>query len=67
MEQELHPHIDEAVRDVRSSGASSWLSAFPLKYCCNKVEFNGAIQIIYRKDVKKITVECPCGQKFDVK
>ena len=31
MEQELHPHIDEAVRDVRSSGASSWLSAFPLK------------------------------------
>jgi len=50
-------------------GASSWLSALPLKavgYALSKQEFMDAICIRYGWKVKGISTDCACGETNSV-
>ena len=48
-------------------GASSWLSAFPLKeqgFALNKSEFQDAINLRYDKTLKNLPSKCVCEKPF---
>lgn len=50
-------------------GASSWLSALPLKsenYALNKREFYDAIRMRYRWKLKFLPTICVCGKRFTI-
>ena len=50
-------------------GASAWLNALPLQdegYVLNKREFFDAVTMRYRWQLKRLPLNCACGNKFDV-
>ena len=52
---------------AQMKGASSWLTALPLKeegYVLNKREFFDAIAIRYAWEVKRLPTKCVCGKPF---
>ena len=54
---------------AQMKGASSWLTALPLKeegYVLNKREFFDAVTLRYRWDVKDLPQNCACSKKFSV-
>ena len=57
------------LEQLSSSGASSWLGAYPLKeqgFNLNKSEFQDALNLRYDKPLKSMPSKCPCDKKFDV-
>ena len=68
--------IDNQNEDVKrnfeqlsGSGASSWLSALPLKdqgFDLNKSEFQDALNLQYDKPLKNLPSKCPCKKKFTI-
>ena len=54
---------------AQEKGASSWLSALPLKrmgYTLNKQEFRDAICLRYGWEIKGVPKDCSCGSKNDL-
>ena len=57
------------LEQLSETGASSWLSAIPLKdqgFNLNKSEFNDAMCLRYDKSLKGLPSKCPCSQSFSV-
>ena len=58
-----------AFEQATHKGASSWLSALPLKalgYCLNKAEFRDSICLRYNWKIKDVHNFCACGAKNDI-
>ena len=71
--KEIHQRMtNEQLRGnelARMKGASSWLSALPLKsehFSLNKREFYDAVRMRYRWDLKFLPTICACGKRFTV-
>ena len=50
-------------------GASSWLTALPLKrygFDLTKTEFRDGLSLSYGLQLKNLPLKCPCGEKFTV-
>ena len=63
------PTVKRNLEQLSSSGASSWLGAYPLKeqgFNLNKSEFQDALNLRYDKPLKNMPSKCACGKKFDV-
>ena len=57
------------LEQLSEKGASSWLSAFPLKehgFNLNKSEFQDAMNLRYDKPLKNLPTKCPCGTTFSL-
>jgi len=57
-----------SVEQAREQGASSWLSALPLKdqgFVLNKAEFRDALCLRYNRDISGLPSKCPCGKTFN--
>ena len=57
-----------ALEQAASKGASSWLSALPLKshgFCLNKSEFSDGIALRYNWQIPNVHSYCACGKKND--
>ena len=68
VEQALPPTTARAFKQAQGKGASSWLTALPLKehgFQLNKSEFRDAIAIRYAAPLRALPSKCPCGQRFD--
>ena len=64
-DQRLKNHLEQA----KERGASSWLTALPLKvlnYVLNKQEFQDGIQLRYGWSVKGMPAYCSCGKKNSI-
>ena len=64
-DQKLRNHLSQAVE----KGASSWLTALPLKslnYVLNKQESQDSIQLRYGWSIKGMPTYCSCGEKNSV-
>jgi len=64
----FHKSMGDIFRDALL-GASSWLSALPIKavgYALNKQEFTDAICMRYGWKVKYIPTHCACGETNSV-
>ena len=58
-------HLSRAFESAQEKGASSWLSALPLKklgYTLNKQEFRDAISLRYGWEIKGTPKFCVCGK-----
>jgi hypothetical protein len=57
-----------ALEQAATKGASSWLSALPLKshgFCQNKSEFVEGIALRYNWPIQNVHSHCVCGKKND--
>ena len=57
-----------ALEQAATKGASSWLSALPLKshgFCLNKSEFVDGIALRYNWPIQNVHSHCACGKKND--
>ena len=57
------------LEQLREPGASSWLSARPLKehgFNLNKGEFQDALNLRYDKPLKNLPSKCPCNSPFTI-
>jgi len=64
-DEELTPEPQQLIKGAVEKGASSWLSALPLKaigYALNKQEFTDAVCMRYGWKVKGILTHCACGE-----
>jgi len=55
------------IEQLAEPGASSWLSAFPLKeqgFNLNESEFQDAINLLYEKLMKNMPSKCVCGKPY---
>ena len=53
----------------RKRGASSWLSALPIKSCgfaLHKTEFRDAICLRYNWTPERLPTQCACGKSFSI-
>ena len=69
VEQYLPSATQRAMHQAQDKGASSWLSALPLKehgFNLNKGEFRDALAIRYNSSLRSLPTKCPCGQRFDL-
>ena len=69
VEQSLSPPTLRALIQAQEKGASSWLSAMPLKdlgFNLNKGEFHDAIAIRYNSPLQSLPSMCPCGHRFNL-
>ena len=69
LEQTLPLTTARAFIQAQGKGASSWLTALPLKeygFQLNKSEFRDAIAIRYAAPLRALPTKCPCGQLFDI-
>ena len=65
----MSPELMRANDLAQMKGASSWLSAMPLKaenFVLNKREFSDALCLRYRWQMKRLPTTCPCGKNYDV-
>ena len=63
------PLTQRSLEAAKEKGASSWLTALPLKqfgFILNKQEFRDAIALRYNWHIPNIAKFCGCGQKNDV-
>ena len=63
------PDIQRLVEQHSEPGASSWLGAMPLEkhnFNLTKYEFNDALCLRYKKLLKNLPSECPCGEPYNV-
>ena len=63
------PEAQKLIKGAMEKGASSWLSALPIKaigYALNKQEFTDAICMRYGWKVKGIPIHCACGETNSV-
>ena len=54
---------------AQMKGSSSWLNSLPLKSegnVLNKREFNDALSLRYRWQMKYLPSSCPCGKTFTI-
>ena len=61
------PHDSRRLELLSAKGASSWLTALPLKehgFQLNKQEFRDAIALRYGWQLQSVPVKCVCGQPF---
>ena len=72
-EAEVLCHFDTKTQKLRKAaqekGASSWLSALPLKklgYAINKEEFRDAVSLRYGWDISDMPRFCACGKDNSV-
>ena len=69
LKNQLPKDQQRAFEQATHKGASSWLSALPLKalgYCLNKAEFRDSICLRYNWKIKDIHNFCACGAKNDI-
>ena len=69
IEEALPPTTARAFKQAQEKGASSWLTALPLKehgFHLNKSEFRDAVAIRYASDLRSLPSMCPCGERFDL-
>ena len=72
IELTLNNQNDETKRNfeqLSGPGASSWLSAIPLKeqgFSLNKSEFQDSLNLRYEKPLKNLPSKCPCGTVFSI-
>ena len=62
------PHDSRRLELLLAKGASSWLTALPLKehgFKLNKQEFRDAMALRYGWQLQSVPVTCACGQPFD--
>jgi len=67
--KELTPESQQLIKRTMEKGASSWLSALPIKtigYALNKQEFTGAVCMRYGWKMKGIPTHCACGETNSV-
>ena len=65
LSKELTPESQQLIKGAMEKGASSWLSALPIKaigYALNKQEFTDAVCMRYGWKVKGILTHCACGE-----
>ena len=63
----MTPESQQLIKGATEKGASSWLSALPIKgYALNKQEFTDAICMRYEWKVKGIPNHCACGETNSV-
>ena len=63
------PTMKKNLEQLAQPGASSWLSALPLKeqgFNLNKSEFQDALNIRYDRALKNLPSKCACGKRFDL-
>ena len=63
------PSMKRNLEQLAQPGASSWLSALPLKeegFNLNKSEFQDALNIRYDRVLKNLPSKCACEKKFDL-
>ena len=63
------PEMKRNMEQLSGPGASSWLSAFPLKeqgFALNKSEFQDAINLRYNKTLKNLPSKCVCEKAFTI-
>ena len=63
------PDLQRILEQHSEPGASSWLSALPLRdhgFDLNKGEFRDALSLRYNNKPKNLPAKCPCGESFDV-
>ena len=61
--------VKRNIEQLSGIGASSWLSAVPLKdqgFDLNKSEFQDALNLRYDKPLKNIPSKCACGKNFNI-
>ena len=66
---EMTPESQQLIKGAMEKGASSWLSALPIKaigFALNKQEFTDAICMRYGWKVKGIPTHCACGERNSV-
>ena len=57
------------IEQLSEPGASSWLGALPLQaqgFNLTKGEFQDALALRYKRDIKNLPSKCPCGSDFTV-
>jgi len=67
--EEMTPESQQLIKGAMEKGASSWLSALPIKaigYALNKQEFTDLICMRYGWKVKGIPTHCACGETNSV-
>ncbi len=67
--QQVDPLTKRSIEAAGEKGASSWLSALPLKhlgYTLNKQEFRDALNLRYNWHINDIPKYCGCGQRNDI-
>ena len=65
----MTPESQQLIKGAIEKGASSWLSALPIKaigYALNKQEFTDAICMRYGWRMKGIPIHCACGETNSV-
>ena len=65
----MTPESQQLIKGAMEKGASSWLSALPIKaigYAQNKQEFTDTICMRYGWKVKGITIDYACGETNSV-
>ena len=65
----MTPQSQQLIKGAMEKGASSWLSALPIKAtgcALNKQEFTDAICMRYGWNVKGIPTDCACGETNSV-
>ena len=63
--QEMQRNLEQ----LSEPGASSWLGALPSRehgFCLTKSEFQDALCLRYKKPIKNLPSQCPCGAPFNV-
>ena len=63
------PQMQRTIEQLSEPGASSWLGALPLQeqgFNLTKAEFHDALALRYKRTVKNLPSQCPCGKDFDV-
>ena len=63
-------HIQKRCLEMaQEKGASSWLSALPIKSCgfaLHKTEFRGTICLQYNWTPERLPTQCACGESFSI-
>ena len=63
------PKMKRNIEQLSEPGASSWLSARPLKehgFDLNKSEFQDALNLRYDKPLKNLPSKCPCTKDYTI-
>ena len=69
VDSQLNEGAKRAIKQNREKGASSWLSALPLRdhgFTLNKEEFRDALALRYNRTVTNLPSKCACSEIFNV-
>ena len=61
--------MQRTIEQLSEPGASSWLGALPVQeqgFNLTKAEFHDALALRYKRTVKNLPSQCPCGKDYDV-